>query len=65
LRDIEVEVGILDPTGTGLVDRRSFTVGQALAPGARAGIDTGLGPVKDRAQLQRVRVQVRAAQVAE
>jgi hypothetical protein len=65
LRDIQLDVGVLDPTGTSVVDRRSFTVGGPLDPGARAPVETDLGPVKNRGELQRVRVEVRAAQLAE
>ena len=65
IRGIEVDVGVLDPSGTALVDPRSIALPQTLAPGARATLATGLGPVSNRAQLQQMRVKVRAAQIAE
>jgi len=65
LAGIELEIGVLDPAGSATVDRRSVALPQTLAPGARATLATGLGPVKDRSQLQRMRVSVHAAQIAQ
>jgi predicted Zn-dependent protease len=65
VRAVEVEVGLLDPTGRALVERRTVVVRETLAPGARTALPTGLGPITERAQLARVRVAVRAARLAE
>jgi predicted Zn-dependent protease len=65
VRNIELEVAVLDATGSTVVQRRPITVGQALKPGDRAAVSTGIGPVKSANDLRRVRVEVRAAQIAE
>jgi predicted Zn-dependent protease len=64
LTGVEIDVGVLDPTGNFLADRRSVAVRETLAPGARTAVATGLGPVTSRAQLQRIRTEVRAARLA-
>jgi predicted Zn-dependent protease len=65
VRNIELEVAVLDASGSTVVQRRPVAVGQILQPGDRVALSTGIGPVKSANDLRRVRVEVRAAQIAE
>jgi predicted Zn-dependent protease len=65
VRNVELEVGVLDATGSRIVQSRPIAIGQTLKPGDRVAVSTGIGPVKSANDLQRMRVEVRAAQIAE
>lgn len=65
MRDVQLEIQVLDPTGRQIQDRRGLNVNQAIAPGQAAVVATGLGPITDQAQLSRVRVIVRGATPAQ
>jgi predicted Zn-dependent protease len=65
VRNVEIEVGVLDATGSTIVQRRPIAVSQVLGPGDRVAVSTGIGPVNSANDLSRVRVEVRAAQIAE
>ncbi len=65
VRDVVILVGVTDPTGTQIQQTKEFRVSQAIGAGQQVTIGTGLGPVTEQAQLQRIRVQVQEARVAE
>ena len=59
--NVQLEVQVLDPTGRQIQSRKTIGVNNWIAPGQATVLQTGLGPIQDRAQLQRVRVQVQNA----
>lgn len=58
---VRLEVQVLDPSGRGVQDRKSINVRDWIAAGQTAVVATGLGPIQDRSQLQRIRVVVTRA----
>ncbi|MEM1231340.1 MAG: M48 family metalloprotease [Pseudomonadota bacterium] len=58
---IQLEVSVLDPSGRRVQSRKTVSVRDWIDAGANTVVDTGLGPITDRSDLQRVRVAVRAA----
>ena len=65
LKDVQIVVGVLDPTGFRVQQAQPFELRQPLAPGTSTIVATGLGPITDPAQLQRVQVEVRNAAIAD
>ncbi|NNF66723.1 MAG: peptidase M48, partial [Gammaproteobacteria bacterium] len=65
VRNIEIIVGVLDPSGTQVQQTKPFQVSNVVGPGQQILINTGLGPVTEQAQLQRIKVQVTGAVLAE
>ncbi|MDH3589975.1 MAG: tetratricopeptide repeat protein, partial [Gammaproteobacteria bacterium] len=65
IKNVEVLVGVLDPGGTQVQQTKPFRINQVIGAGQQRVINTGLGPVTEQAQLQRIRVQVNRAAVAE
>ncbi len=65
VRNVTVEVVVLDATGQRIVDRKQLRARQVLGAGQQTSLRTGIGPVTDQSQLNRVRVQVTGAQLAE
>ncbi len=63
IADIQLEVVVLDPTGRQIVAREPLRLHGRLGPNEQEVLRTGLGPVSDASQLNRVRVQVRGARV--
>ncbi len=59
--NVQLEVQILDPGGRQVQSRKAVTVSNWIAAGQATVVATGLGPVEDRSQLQRVQVIVRGA----
>lgn len=61
MRNIQLEVQVLDPTGRQIQNRQGVTVSATIAPGQATVVATGIGPVTDREQLNRIKVLVRGA----
>ncbi len=59
--NVQLEVQVLDPTGRQIQSRKTVGVRDWIGAGQATVIATGLGPIQDRAQLQRVQVVVRGA----
>lgn len=65
LGNVQLEVRVLDPTGRQVQGSRSLSVPNWLASGQATVVATGLGPIENRAQLDRVQVVVRGATPAQ
>lgn len=65
LRNVEIVIAILDPSGTRIEGTRPLQISRTLNPGQQVVVATGLGPVSDPQQLARVRAEVRGASVAD
>lgn len=65
VRDLTLAVNVLDPSLTRIESSRPYTLANTMAPGEIVRFDTGIGPISDAAQLQRLQVQVRSASVAD
>lgn len=63
--NVEILVGILDPTGRQIQQTKPFRINQVIGPNQQVLVNTGFGPVTDQAQLQRIKVQVQQASIAE
>lgn len=59
--NVQLEVQVLDPSGRQIQSRKTVGVSNWIGAGQATVIATGLGPIQDRAQLQRVQVVVRGA----
>ncbi|MFK7886162.1 MAG: M48 family metalloprotease [Gammaproteobacteria bacterium] len=59
--NVQLEVQVLDPSGRQIQSRKTVGVRNWISAGQATVVATGLGPIQDRAQLQRVKVVVRGA----
>ncbi|MFK8018027.1 MAG: M48 family metalloprotease [Gammaproteobacteria bacterium] len=59
--NVQLEVQVLDPGGRQIQSRKAVNVPNWIGAGQATVVATGLGPIQDRAQLQRVNVVVRSA----
>jgi predicted Zn-dependent protease len=65
VRNVELEIGVPDAADDALTEQHPVSVTETVPPGGRVTLPTGIGPVKRATELQRLRVVVRSAQVAE
>ena len=59
--NVQLEVQVLEPGGRQIQSRKTVNVQNAIGAGQATVVATGIGPITDRAQLQRVNVIVRSA----
>ncbi len=65
INNVEIVVGVLDPTGQRVQQTKPFRISNVIAPNQQIVVNTGIGPVTEQAQLQRIKVQVKSATVAQ